>query len=165
MDKQEILDEINKTEEHLANMKKMLEKCEDERWKPQEDERYYFINSDGKIDYNSFEKLSNYDAGCYNFHNCFKTYEEAEQEANKTLVHRQLEDIAKRLNKGKKICWSDQHRRKYYITWCILENTLAQYSVYSLKTQGTVYCLDENFLNVAKREIGENKLIRYIVGE
>lgn len=31
MNKQEILEEINKTKEHLANMEKMLEECEYER--------------------------------------------------------------------------------------------------------------------------------------
>ena len=33
MNKQEIIDEINKTKEHLANMEKMLKECNG-RWKP-----------------------------------------------------------------------------------------------------------------------------------
>ena len=43
MNKQEILEEINKTEEHLAAMKKMLEECEYKRWKPEKGERYWWV--------------------------------------------------------------------------------------------------------------------------
>ena len=49
MNKQEIIDEINKTKEHLANMKKMLEECECKRWKPEPNEEYYYVSEDGKI--------------------------------------------------------------------------------------------------------------------
>ena len=47
MDKEEILKEIKKTEEHLATMKKMLEDCKYERWKPKKSEAYYYVASDG----------------------------------------------------------------------------------------------------------------------
>lgn len=40
MDKKEILDEIEKTKEHLANMEKMLQECKYERWKPKQGEKY-----------------------------------------------------------------------------------------------------------------------------
>lgn len=43
MNKKEILDEINKTKEHLANMKKILEECESERWKPKDGEKFLFL--------------------------------------------------------------------------------------------------------------------------
>ena len=43
--KQEILDEINKTKEHLANMEKMLAECEYGRWKPIDKQIYYYCGS------------------------------------------------------------------------------------------------------------------------
>ena len=42
MNKQEIIDEINKTKEHLANMEKMLKECNG-RWKPELNEEYYYV--------------------------------------------------------------------------------------------------------------------------
>lgn len=45
MNKDEILEEINKTKEHLANMEKMLEECECKRWKPEAGGEYYFVTS------------------------------------------------------------------------------------------------------------------------
>ena len=44
MDREEILDEINKTKEYLANMEKMLKEC-NERWKPELNEVYYYVIS------------------------------------------------------------------------------------------------------------------------
>lgn len=102
MNKEEILDEINKTKEHLANMKKMLQKCEYERWKPGEGETYYYLGSDFKI-YSEENFGYPRDIGTIKAYNCFRTVEEAETEAEKILVRRMLEDIARRLNKGKKL--------------------------------------------------------------
>ena len=50
MNKEEILKEIKKTEEHLATMKKMLEDYKYERWKPKKSEVYFYIDSDGAIE-------------------------------------------------------------------------------------------------------------------
>lgn len=102
----------------------------------------------------------------YSFYNCFKTEGEALQEAENVLVRRQLEDIAKRLNKGEEIDWCNLAQNKYYLSCdnynrcgnicCVCSNNTVQ---------GAVYCLDKNFLDIAKREIGEDRLIKYIRGE
>ena len=47
MNKEEILKEIEKTKEHLANMEKMLEECRCERWKPKDNEQYWYITDYG----------------------------------------------------------------------------------------------------------------------
>ena len=162
MNKQEILDEINKTKEHLANMEKMLEKC-DEMWKPEKGEMFYYLNSYNIAIAETWD-ASYSDAAHYNYYNCFKTREKAEQEAEKILVRRQLEDIARRLNKGIKIDWSDENQYKWYIIY----NTFFGFATYSVSenaTQGAVYCLDKNFLNTAIKEIGEGRLLTYLRGE
>lgn len=161
MNKEEILDEINKTKEHLANMEKMLEKG-DEMWKPEKGEMFYYLNS-----YN-IAISETWDASCsdaehYNIYNCFKTREQAEQEAEKILIRRQLEDIARRLNKGKEIDWYDSEQSKYCIElYC---NNIITNFYLAHKTQGTVYCLDKNFKDVAIQEIGEGRLIKYLRGK
>lgn len=163
MDKQEILDEINKTKEYLVNLERMLKESESDRWKPIEDDMYYYISEVCTV------IKSRAWAHCivdehYHCFNCFRTEEEAQAEAEKILVRRQLEDIARRLNKGREVDWGDEKQYKWYIFY----NTtfgFATYSVSENTTQGVVYCLDKNFLNTAIKEIGEGRLIKYLRGK
>ena len=42
------------------------------------------------------------------------------------------------------------------------KNKILDYSLhYYIRNQGTIYCLDKNFLEVAKQEIGKDNLIKY----
>lgn len=160
MNKEEILNEIEKTKEHLANIEKMLEEC-NKRWKPKDNEKFWYIDSFGCVNYSLF--MSETEIRFKNY-NCFQTREQAKQEAEKILVRRMLEDIARRLNKGQKIVWSDENQYKWYIIY----NTtfgFATYSVSENTTQGAVYCLDKSFLDIAIREIGEERLKAYLRGE
>ena len=159
MNKQKIIDEINKTKEHLANMEKMLEEYS-ERWKPNSCDAYYYVDAFGNV-------LSQIESGHYSDnafwenYNCFQTREQAEQEAEKVLTRRQLEDIARRLNKGEEFDWGDENQCKWYIVY----NTTFGFETYSVSentVQGVVYCLDKNFLNTAIKEIGEGILIKYL---
>lgn len=161
MNKQKILDEINKTKEYLANMEKMLKEC-DERWKPEKGKIFYYLNS-YNIAISETWDADYSDAAHYNIYNCFPTREQAEAEAENMLIRRQLEDIARRLNKGQKIDWNNDNQYKWYISHNPLGVTT--YSVHSNKVQGTVYCLDELFKDVAIQEIGEERLKKYLRGE
>lgn len=163
MNEQEILNEIEKTKEHLANMEKMLEECEYERWKPQEGAIFFFVDWDCDIEENIFNSANPNHRARYNAYNCFKTEEEAKAEAEKILVRRMLEDIARRLNKGEKIDWGNDNQSKYYIY--TTDEGVDIGANYISKLQGTVYCLDKNFLKVAIQEIGEERLERYLKGE
>ena len=158
------MDEINKTKEHLANMKKMLEEFEYERWEPENGEEYFYVDNVGIVQNALFDNTMGYHLALCRTLNCFKTREEAKQEIEKIIVRRQLEDIARRLNKGRELDWNDEHQYKWYIAY----NTIfgfATYSVCENVTQGVVYCLDKNFLNTAIKEIGEGRLIKYLRGE
>lgn len=162
MNKEEILSEIEKTKEHLANMEKILEEYR-KRWKPIGGELYYFLDSYGEIIADNFCSADYVDSHRYKNYNCFQTREQAEQEAEKILVRRMLEDIARRLNKGIKIDWYDNEQSKYCIElYC---NDIITNFYYGHKTQGAVYCLDENFKDVAIQEIGEERLKTYLRGE
>ena len=141
----------------------MLEGCEYERWKPNSCDPYYYIDAFGNV--LSQIKSGHYsDNAFWENYNCFQTREQAEQEAEKILVRRQLEDIAKCLNKGQEIDWSDENQYKWYFVY---DTTFgfATYSVSENTTQGVVYCLDKNFLNTAIKEIGEGRLIKYLRGK
>lgn len=162
MNKQEILDEINKTKEHLANMEKMLEECEQERYKPKDGDIFYYIDTYCRVIKEQWADMPT-DNIHYKKDNCFKTREQAETEVEKILVRRQLENIARRLNKGQEIDWYDGEQSKYCIElYC---NNIITNFYLAHKTQGTVYCLDKNFKDVAIQEIGEERLKKYLGGE
>lgn len=164
-EKQKILNDIEEAQRKLDEARKKLDEYNTEykRWKPKENEAYFYVISNGMVGRDRWNSGFITDKKRCDFYNCFKTEGEALQEAEKILVRRQLEDIAKRLNKGEKIDWYDDEQPKYCIGLCC--NDIITNFYYSHKTQGTVYCLDKNFLDVAKREIGEAGLIKYIRGE
>lgn len=164
MNKQELQNEINKTKEHLANMEKMLAECEYERWKPKNGEAYYSISETGSI-IETRDWLGTIAKTREEFYNVFQTREQAEAEAEKILVRRQLEDIARRLNKGEKIDWKGAYQDKYYIYLDTETDELIYGESIWSKDQGIVYCLDQDFLDVAIQEIGEERLKKYLRGE
>lgn len=162
MNKQELQNEINKTKEHLKNMEKMLENCDYGRWKPKDNEMFWYIDSSGFVNYSLFmpeteSRFKNY--------NCFQTKKQAEAEAQKILVRRQLENIAKRLNKGEKIDWRDDSQPKFYLYYNYCSENIKYGIFYNSKIAGVVYCLTEKLLDIAKEEIGEERLIKYLKGE
>ena len=164
MDKQELQKEIEKARARLTNIEKMLEQCEYERWKPKEGDIFYSLNGYGEVKRVYFCD----DQSCrmlYKAFNCFQTLEQAEAEAEKILVRRMLEDIARRLNKGKKIDWGNLSQSKYFIYLNNEDNELGYNDSGLHKFQGVVYCLDTWFLDVAIQEIGEERLKKYLRGE
>ena len=162
MDKEEILKEIKKTKELLANMEKILEDKEwegkVERWKPKKGELFYYLNKDNTAIAENWNAIFN--AEYYNAYNCFQTREQAETEAEKILLRRQLEDIARRLNKGQKIDWYNNRQIKHYIE-LYFDEIVTKFAI-THKTQGTVYCLDGNCKDIAITEIGEERLKKYL---
>lgn len=163
MNKQELQNEINKTKEHLANMEKMLAECEYERWKPKASQNYYYVDNVGDIQITTWRDI-HFDDAYYSTFNCFQTREQAEAEAEKILVRRQLEDIARRLNRGRKIDWDNENQQKYFINYDGECNGFS--NGYSLcNSYAQVYCLDETFKAVDIQEIGEKRLKRYLRGE
>lgn len=163
MNKEELLNEIEKTKQHLTRLEKMLGECEYVRWKPKDFSPYFYVDSCMKIEQSDFYSDTYIHRERYNTYSTFKTREEAEKEAEKVLVRRQLEDIARRLNKGKEIDWFDSEQLKYCIVLC--RNNIITQSYLAYKTQGVVFCLDENFKDVAIQEIGEERLKKYLRGE
>lgn len=165
MEKQKLQKEIEKARAHLANMEKMLEQCEYERWKPEKHETYYFVNSWGDVE-ETWRSSINFipDKNRYNAYNCFETKEQAKQEAEKILVRRMLEDIARRLNNGEEINWGNTKQCKYFMGVQKEYDGILLDTEHEFKHQGVVYCLKVDFLKVAESEIGEERLKKYLRG-
>lgn len=165
MNKQELQNEINKTKEHLANMEKMLAECEYEMWKPKEYQPYWFVNSRGQGVETFFKSTMDNDTKRFENFNCFQTKEQAKAEAEKILVRRMLEDIARRLNKGEKIDFKDNKQAKYYLRYNIDQGGFDVDLDFNIVRVGVTYCLDRNFPEIAIQEIGEERLKKYLRGE
>ena len=163
MNRQEILDEINQTKLHLAYLEEKLRECEYGGWKPSAYEDYWFLSTT-LLPVATINK-SGLDRDRLDTYNCFKTKEEAEAEAEKILVRRQLEDIARLLNKGEELNWSEYFSPKYYLSYNMARKMIELHNEGQEKHQGTVYCLDESFKDVAIQEIGEERLKKYLGGE
>ena len=164
MNKEELEKEIEKTKEQLNKLQQALKSKEYERWKPEHNEKYYVIDG-----YNEVINCRNYTQSATDKHvkafNCFKTREEAEQKAEKILVRRQLEDIAKRLNKDEDFNWLDTDQDKFHIYYAFSTGDIKCGKHWRDKVAGVVYCLVENFKDIAIKEIGEERLLRYLKGE
>lgn len=126
------------------------------RWRAEYDERYYFINSDYAV-CGETEKNTCIDDIYYKTHNYFREVEEARRVADKMEIYNQLSDLALGLNDGKKIDWTDSTQRKWGIGLDNFKSTLRCYACVAQEI-GQIYCLDENFLKVAKEKIGEENL-------
>lgn len=64
-----------------------------------------------------------------------------------------------------KIDWNDDLQSKFYIDYDSKKDEVGFCYIETCKAQGTVYCLDEIFLDVAIQEIGEERLKKYLRGE
>lgn len=153
------MNNLEQLKQELAEIEKKIEELEKQtsgaRWKAQKNKRYYYIDSCGDIeeDYdNCYVDTIRYYLGNY-----FKTEEEAEKAIEKIKIYTQLKDLALRLNNGEKINWSDSTQHKWGIVLDNFKNILRCYA-YIGQEVGQIYCLDENFLEVAKEEIGEENL-------
>lgn len=166
-EKQKILNDIEEAQRKLDEARKKLDEYNTEykRWKPKDNEQYWYITDYGTVNYTLFMSKIQNDNMRFKNYNCFQTREQAEQELEKILISRQLEDIARRLNRGRKIDWNNQEQDKYFIRFSYWEDRIRLETCWKNKMQGVIYCLDKNFLDVAKREIGEDRLIKYIRGE
>lgn len=161
MNKQEILKEIHKAEEHLANMKEALNGYKYGKWKPEINETYFYLTGNLKpFSFKNYGDACNIEA-LENF-NCFQTEEEAKKEAEKILVRRKLEDIASRLNKDNEIDWENSTQFKYCIYFDFVSNEIISCQTSRKKGQGTIYCLNKSFKNVAVEEIGKERLTKYL---
>ena len=159
----ENLEELKRKYEELGKEIERLEKNKG-RCRVDEGECYYKVSDCGRVEY-ADENLHVFDDFRYKTRNYFKTQEEAQTHLDNINTYYELMDLAEELNDGEKINWEDEDQEKFYITFnFILNNIVQDYSRY-IKRIGSIYCLDEDFLEKAKERIGEERLIKLFRGE
>ena len=150
------MEELKKQIEELQKQVALLEGgCK--RWKAGYGETYYYICSDGDIFFNT-EKNSEFSTTNYDLGNYFQTKEEAKKTFEKIKIYTQLKDLALRLNNGEEIDWENGNQIKYFIYYENRYKKIFTTAACWSKDLGQIYCLDKNFLDVAKQKIGEANL-------
>ena len=152
---EELKKEIEKLGTQIKGLEEQEKKCK--RWRAQEDKDYWYIDSDCEI-YKEFDRNDDYDNARYIIGNYYKTEEEAEKVVEKIKIYTRLKDLALRLNKGEKIDWDNSTSAKWSIGLSNSNNALQCCYAYKGQDVGQIYCLDPDFLNIAKQEIGEENL-------
>lgn len=156
-------EKIKELEEKLEEIKKENEKRKEglhakhERWRALFNEKYYYLNDCGGIEI-FLESSTLADKYRYEVGNYFQTEKQAGIIRQNRLTYQQLKDIALRLNEGQKIDWKNCYQNKYYIYYDWTVGSLASSDDCTVQSLITVYCPNENFLNVALEEIGEERL-------
>ena len=165
------MNEIENLKEKQEELKRELEKLgtqineleekeitkSGKRWRGAKDRFYWYIESDCEV-YGEYEKDDDYDNARYEIGNYFRTEEEAKDAAEKIKIYTRLKDLALRLNNGEKIDWDNSTSAKWSIGLSNSNNALQCCYAYKGQDVGQIYCLDPDFLNIAKQEIGEENL-------
>lgn len=90
----------------------------------------------------------------------FESKEMRDKFEKRQEIYIKLKNLAERLNKGQKIDWNNYNQNKYYLRYDYKEKKILQsFNIFSQKVN-TAYCLDYNFLEIAKKEIGEENLLK-----
>lgn len=163
---------MNNLEEKIKEIEKQLEELKgqlteadkEDKYKRKRNSRYYYLNSCGAI-YNVFDNEIALDNFRYSIGNFFETSEEVKIYQKKLIIEQELRDIAMELNKGEKIDWNNDEQEKYYLEYDFSIDSINCTFYTYIKIQGTIYCLNENFKNVAIEKIGKERLTRYLKGE
>ena len=167
MNKQQILEQIDELKQKIEELKKKVTSPEFEgvkkgvRQKPECGVVYFYLKHDGYIG-STHWGIEDTDLFRFNTGNCFKTEQEAKDYKENLLTKQALKDLALELNNGVEIDWDDFYQEKYRI-FSVGGFTDLEYEYVGQTTDtGQVYCLNENFLTIAKDRIGEEKLIKLI---
>ena len=162
-------EKIKEIEKQLEELKVQLtEEDKEDKYKRKRfdyDKYYWFVDTFGEV-CDTPECYASEDNFLFEIGNYFETEEQAENYKQKLLIEQELKDIAMELNKGEEIDWDNDIQKKYFLEYDFLNITIVcyKYSTF-IKRQGTIYCLNENFKNVAIEKIGKERLTRYLKGE
>lgn len=169
MNKKEIENKIEALEKQLEELKKEVNSPEFEgikkggRWKPECGVVYFYLKHDGYIG-STHWGIEDTDLFRFNTGNCFKTGQEAIDYKENLLTKQALKDLALELNNGVAVDWENYEQSKFsiYYNGYRFANDLKLDNADCYTEIGQVYCLNTDFLSIAKERIGEEKIIKLI---
>ncbi len=81
------------------------------RWKPDRNQKYYYLGNSGSVYYDTWANGSPIDNGRFEIGNCFQTEEEAEQAVEKLKAWKRLKDSG--------LKFKDWNKSNYDRTFCV----------------------------------------------
>lgn len=167
MNKQQILEQIDELKQKIEELEKEVNSPEFEgikkniRFRADYGMPYFFINNEGMVS-RGIEQHRPLDDFRYNSGNYFETEEQAKDFKENILTKQALKDLALELNNGVEINWENHEQWKFYIYFNYSENQLCTHFHSLGQNLLMTYCLNKDFLDIAKERIGEEKLIKLI---
>ena len=167
MNKQQILEQIDELKQKIEELEKEVNSPEFEgikkniRFRADYGMPYFFINNEGMVS-RGIEQHRPLDDFRYNSGNYFETDEQAKDFRENILTKQALKDLALELNNGVEIDWDYFYQLKYYILYNNRFKTLSIDFDRNHQCSSKIYCVNSNFLDIAKDRIGEEKLIKLI---
>lgn len=124
-------------------------------WRPQEFEQFLVMDEQGLPQVSVLVQSPESDpfVSCLN---CFKTTDELLLEFERTVLDRKVRDIALRLNKGRKVDWTNSDQPKYRLEVTLDDEGEVRFNSYTTYFRGDfkeVVCLEPAFAKVAKEEL------------
>ena len=133
---------------------------EEPKWKPREGELYFYVNSNGEIEYRYYKNRNiNDKRRICNIGNYFKTDEEADHMVEKLKVIRELQDLS-----NIKFNMSDylKNNKIYYIAYDFTQNRIVPlFDNISRNIPFNVYFSTKEDCEKAITKIGKERLGRY----
>ena len=153
---EELKKEIEKLDTQIKELEEQEKKCK--RWRASRNGKYWHITPSASAIVNyTIELNDDQDNRAYETGNYFRTEEEAKKMVEKIKIYTRLKDLALRLNKGREVDWNSSAQAKWHIYYDH-NNDLTTTEGHSYQDLGQIYCLNSDFLNIAKQEIGEENL-------
>lgn len=138
------------------------EVVEEPKWKPREGELYFYVNSNGEIEYRYYKNRNiNDKRRICNIGNYFKTDEEAEHMVEKLKVIRELQDFALEHN-DEEIDWNDVNQEKLYLGMNPKIKSIDIFHTCSwIYLPFNIYFTSEEIAEKAIETIGEDRIKKY----
>lgn len=154
----------NLTQEEKDTIMKLVEKSNRKKvWKPEGGDNYWFITSNGTLFQTMCIEGEN-DTEQISIGNFFRTKEEAKFMIEKLKVLQELREYAAEHNEGE-IDWSNPKQGKCIITFNHKHKEINAHNImHQTKDIGQVYFTSEKIAKEAIKEVGEDRIKKYLFG-
>ena len=164
MNEQIIVNLNNLTEGEREQFKKLLEKANKENrvWKPEDREKYYYIDGYSCATEDSWEGLE-VDIDRFDIGNAFKTREEAEIALERARVKAELQKYALEHNDPEKEAWNNDNGH-YMIAFNHRVNDLFITRGYYIEEESATCFTSAPIARDAIEAVGGERILKYIFG-
>lgn len=144
----------------VVEEREVVEETKSKVWKPSAGELYYYINSNGEIEYRYYKNRNiNDKRRICNIGNYFKTDEEADHMVEKLKVIKELQDFAIE-NRDEEIDWYDKEQDKWEISY--KDSNIEPICNNYYRAQAfNIYFASKEIVQEAIKKIGEDRIKKY----